>query len=387
MSRTQKSKRRHVARNAALVILSLIIMLFILEIVFRTTHLFGARISWREPDPLMGWRSTPNSTYWYIKENNHPVIGRNNSFGWRDKERTLVKPENTYRIAVLGDSFVEALEVEFDSTFLAIAERQLNATSDTHIEVMNFGRIGMTQTEEYILLQEEVVRFAPDMITVLFWPQNDIADVHPRTAINQLRPFYQMSADGGLILDTSFAEKRQYKLKKALHPFKQHSALLSLLLERYGVLRWRMRESQLSNAKTTPTSLTGYLSLCTAQPEPIYAENYQLNKLLIKAMAEYCSDRNIRFMLIGATTVYKTEDLAQKLEINPTFNADFFDEDLSAHTDSLHAEYLGLHQKFAGYYQETGRSLTWSHWNYAGHRVVAAEFSRKVQQVTPDIFQ
>jgi hypothetical protein len=368
-------------RSAGLFILSLIIVLLVLEVFLRATHLFGARISWREPNPLIGWRSTPNSEYWYMKENDHPVTGRVNSFGWRDIERTLAKPEGTYRVAVLGDSFVEGLEVEFDSTFLVIAEKRLNAASARPIELMNFGRIGMTQSEELILLKEEVVRFSPDMVAMLFWPENDIRDIDRRTAINQVRPFYILSDSGELILDTSFTQSRQYKLKRILAPFKKRSVLLSFLLERYGFLRWRMREKQVEPSTKLPDKLYQSLSLYTTEPDPVYVENYRLNKLLINEMANFCKQRGIRFMLICATAVYKTEDQERKRKIDPSFNADFFDKDLRTFAESLHIDYLGLHKPFESHYRNTKRSLNWGHWNYEGHRVVADELSRKLENM------
>jgi hypothetical protein len=385
MPASKRSNIRKITRNAGILILSVVILVLVLEIVLRTTHLFNARISWREPDPLLGWRSTPNSTYWYVKENDHPVSGKVNGFGWRDIERSQAKPDGTYRIAMLGDSFVEGLEVEFDSTFLAIAEKRLNAKSNRTVELMNFGRIGMTQSEELILLREEVVRFSPDMVAVLFWPENDIRDINRNTAINQLRPFFTISQKGELILDTSFTQNRQYKLKTIFSPFKKRSVLISFLLERYGYLRWRMRESQLTPATDTQTKLTGSLSLHTANPDPLYVENYRLNKVLIKEMAEYCANSGIRFMLVCASAVYKPEDEARRREIDPTFSAKFFDEDLRAHTDTLNMEYLGLHESFVSHYQRTGRSLTWSHWNYEGHRVVADELSDKIENTLPDL--
>ena len=78
MTPAKRRNYRYVIRNAALVVVSIVILILILEIVFRTTHVFGARISWREPDPILGWRSIPNSSYWYIKENDHPVSGKVN---------------------------------------------------------------------------------------------------------------------------------------------------------------------------------------------------------------------------------------------------------------------------------------------------------------------
>ena len=69
----------------------------------------------------------------YVKYNRH---------GFRDVERTLKKPEGTIRIAVLGDSYTQAREVPFETTFVNRAERQLalcNASAGRPIEMLNFG--------------------------------------------------------------------------------------------------------------------------------------------------------------------------------------------------------------------------------------------------------
>ena len=71
--------------------------------------------------------------------------GKINSYGWRDKELSLKKPQNTYRIAVLGDSLVEAFQVESDRTFLALTEQQLNEEHKLKVELMNFGHGGYTK--------------------------------------------------------------------------------------------------------------------------------------------------------------------------------------------------------------------------------------------------
>jgi hypothetical protein len=98
------------------------LFLLILEVILRTTHLFNARISWSEPDETYGWRFAPKAEYW-----NRPVEGGRssgiiNSYGWRDVEWSLNKKPGVYRVAVVGDSYVEAFQVELSETFLKIAE-------------------------------------------------------------------------------------------------------------------------------------------------------------------------------------------------------------------------------------------------------------------------
>lgn len=98
-------------------LLSFLMFLFLLETILDQTHLFNAKKSWSIADPLIGYRYVPGSHYWYDMENDHPITGVINHHGWRDKDRSLEKSEGTYRIALLGDSFVEAFQVEDEKTF------------------------------------------------------------------------------------------------------------------------------------------------------------------------------------------------------------------------------------------------------------------------------
>jgi hypothetical protein len=364
-------------------------LLLIFEFVLRNTHLFNAKISWAEPDPIVGWRYTPGYTYWYNKENDHPITGKINSFGWRDKEWSFKKPSNTYRIAVLGDSFVAAFQVELEKTFLAIAEQQLNEKCDIKIELMNFGQSGYTQTEEFLVLKNEVLQFSPDMVLLFFFPGNDIQDVRRETSVSSLRPYYRISPGGELILDTSFVNTRVFKIKSLINPLKQHSALISLLAERYNLyMRQRRINADVKKIahnenETNIKRLPGYLSLCTTNPDPTYLKSYQLNKRLIRAMVDLCKAEGIRFMLVSINTpAYIPEIEKEYKSIDPTFNIYFFEDDLKEYARFLDIEYLGLQSIFRKHYETLRKKLHWGHWNYDGHRVVAAALREKLLSIT-----
>ena len=355
------------------------VFLLALEVLLATTHLFGARKSWSEPDALLGWRFTPNRTYWAARENDHAITGRINSFGWRDRERSLAKPRDTYRIAIIGDSFVEAIQVELDSTFPAIVERQLNEKSGQRIEVLNFGRSGMTQTEELLLVEGEVGGFSPDLVVVFFVPVNDVSEVAVETSDTALRPFYKISPAGELALNTRFTESRVYKLKAAVNQLKQHSTLVSLVNQRYSLFRRNRRRDHIEAVQESGAGIGGALSLCTSTPDAVYARNYELNKRLIGEMAGYCRTNGMRFMLVCAGWIYKTEDLARYAKIDPTFDAGYFENDLENHARDLGIDYAGLQTPFERAYEaRRGKPLHWQHWNYDGHRLVAAELAARM---------
>jgi len=397
ISKKKKKSEKKVLKKIAIGIfisfISVLIILGIFEVTLRTTHLFNARISYGEPDRLLGYRFVANTKYWAGKENDHPITGRINSFGWRDKGWLIEKPSNTFRIAVLGDSFVEAFQVELEKTFLKLTERKIKQICGLNVQLMNFGRSGYTQSEQFLVLEREVLGFSPDMVILFFYPINDIKDISKETASDKIRPFFRIVEDGNLVLDTSFSNSREYKLKCLINWIKRHSALVSLLTGRYNSFKLKRHsaslESPITNGKRKDTKkITGYLSLCTKNPDKEYQSNYRLNKQLISAMVNICDKRKIKFMLVTVDTGLYVPRLRKKYStIDESLDPFFFEDNLRAFSESLDVYYLGLQSVFAEHYKENEVLLHWGtwdsvgHWNYEGHELVADVLSDKILSV------
>ncbi len=356
-------------RKLLLAVLPLVFVVLATELFLRATHAFNARLAWTEPDPEIGYRFTPRRSYWFFAENDHPVEGTINSAGWRDRERSRARPEGSFRVAVVGDSFVEAFQVELDSTFVAVAERLLNeshpASGSPRFECLNFGRSGMTTTEERVVVERDVLPYDPDAVVLLFTSNNDIRDVNPATASHGLRPFPRVETDGSIGIDIGFAASAAYRTRARVNGVKQRSALGSLLAERYNVLR---RAPRTEGAEPEVERITRDLSLCTATPDSTFAVNYAMNKMLIADIARMCRERGARFLIMSVPVVTGDEALRRLRDLDPSFAPDFFERDLAAHADTIGAEFVPL----AGDFLRGGKDLWWWHWNYAGHRVAGA---------------
>ena len=364
-------------KNMALAAAALAVTLLVLEGALRATHLFGARVSWTEPDPVVGWRFTPGRAYWYKGENDRVITGRINSLGWRDRERSREKPEHTYRVAVIGDSFVEAFQVELDSTFVAIAERELTRRLGAPIEVLNLGRSGMTITEELAVIDEARVGLDADLIVLVFVPHNDIADMSRETTDNVMRPFVRAAGDGTFAIDNSFAASAEYRAKRRVNALKQRSALVSLLAERYNA--WRLARR---HARNTPAGddggIVGALTLCTDAPDPGLAAAYDLwRRVFLGAADELRREGETELLLVTVPVVYDAGEVDRYRRADPTFDPGFFDRDLSGR----YGPYLGLQGAFEERSRATGRRLHWAHWNYDGHRLVGGLLARRVAEI------
>jgi len=99
---------------------------------------------------------------------------KTNSSGLRDQEYPLNKPENTYRIAVLGDSFTMAEGVAIENAYHSLLEERFNQLDgDFKYEFINFGVAGYSLLQYVSTINKKVLQFKPDAILVGFCAAND----------------------------------------------------------------------------------------------------------------------------------------------------------------------------------------------------------------------
>jgi hypothetical protein len=218
---------------AVLLLASAALAVLMFEGVLRAVG-FSAPI-WYRPDAELGWTLRPGASGWFTREGRAFV--RVNPAGQRDRAHPLAKPEAVYRVAVLGDSYSEAMQVELESSWWwLLGERlqQCGFQPGKRIEVLNFGVSGYGTAQQYLALESTAIRYRPDLVLLQFTNGNDVQDNSAALAAEKERPFFVPDARGGLRIDGSFASsgalrKRSSPLYEALRQASDRSRVVQLV--------------------------------------------------------------------------------------------------------------------------------------------------------------
>ena len=116
----------------------------------------------------------PNMAFWHTSVDGSWKF-ETNSRGFRNtREFTYAKPTSTLRVLSLGDSNTQGHEVRQEATFSAVIERAL-ARPGRPAEAINTGVSGFGTAEELVLLENEAVKYRPDVVVLGFFA-NDFDD-------------------------------------------------------------------------------------------------------------------------------------------------------------------------------------------------------------------
>ena len=207
--RAKPSLRVRVAVVAASVVVALLIFEVFLRLVGYTYPVFY------QPDEVRGYSLWPSAEGRYRREGAAYV--RINSDGLRDREHAKTKPANTLRIAVVGDSYAEAFQVEREKAFWSVLEARLKdcpALKGHEVEVINFGVSGYGTAQELLTLREKVWSYSPDVVLLAVTTNNDVLDNSRALKVTEEIPYFRLEGER-LALDDSFRSTAAFRLRNS----------------------------------------------------------------------------------------------------------------------------------------------------------------------------
>ncbi|MFN2433481.1 MAG: GDSL-type esterase/lipase family protein [Gemmatimonadota bacterium] len=144
-----------------------------LQIVDHPPRSRGDHSLFFEHDSLLGWRNKPN-VRGELGEEEYRVELAFNSRGLRGPLRSYAKPAGTYRVLMLGDSFLEGYTVQERELVTTGLEDLLDAAQGAcRVEVIGLGTSGYSTDQELLWLESEGLRYDPDLVVLMFYA-NDV---------------------------------------------------------------------------------------------------------------------------------------------------------------------------------------------------------------------
>jgi len=252
-------------------------------------------------DDIVGSALRPGAQGWHRTEGEAFIRISNN--GLRDREHSKTKPSNTFRIAVLGDSMAEAVQVPMKATFWSILERRVKECSKfgaRDVEVLNFGVAGYGTAQELLTLRHRVSEYAPDMVVLAFYPGNDVRNNSRELEPMKLRPFFRLE-NRALVLDDSFltdpeylSYRRNFGIRKMLFDLRTFQLLRRAKTAIEQLTSREVRSPQVANLEP------GLNERSILPPiSPAWRDAWEVTERLIVEMRDEVTGMGARFLLVS----------------------------------------------------------------------------------------
>jgi len=397
------SKLKNLGANLGLALSGLLMGVIIGEVGLRVAGIKGypkigdfgesAPTRFHTSDPDLGWKLKPGvSGDW--KEEGASFV-QVNSEGLRDREHTKAKPPNTLRVAVLGDSFTEAIHVPVEQTFWSKLERKLGnceaVKGRKNVEVINFGVQGYGTAQELVMLRKKVWDYNPDIVVLAFFTGNDIINNSPKLEYDLYRPFFVYDASGKLVPDMSFRNRAPIERNERAVSFVDR--LPTWLVNNSRILQVVKKADIEMKKRQLSEDFTALSTKNLKPPEDAVWENaWRVTEGSIVTLRNEVVQKNADFLLVViGDPIQVDRDPAKRkkfMQENNIQNLFYPDRRLEKLGNREGFRVLTLAEQFQGYaekYQVCAHGFDNSvpcgaHWNELGHRLASIKISQNLCQ-------
>jgi hypothetical protein len=337
-------------------------------------------------DADIGNLPAPSQTFACSTECFHVSEIHVNSFGFRDRERQVKK--NNPRVALLGDSFLEAIQVRDGEVINSRLEQILPP-----VEFLNFGVNDFGTTQELLLYKKKVRDFSPDIV-LLFFCSNDVRNNscilesytgRYKGGVSCKAHFNKLS-DGSLKLipPSPAYSNRLWELEKyflsvrviAEFRHKLHTQRLKKLSKKHGA-------SEKGQEYYWPPLFIDY-GVMQKPKDKDWDEAWEITEELLLRLRDAVEKDGTRFVLVALAEkipvdpnplLRVVEDTG--LALPPDFDPDYINRRLEAFSRTNKMKYLSLTPYFRRYRDEHALQYPYffytcdGHWNALGHKVAA----------------
>ena len=293
-------------KNISLSVASLLCGLMLLEIALR---LLGWTFPvFTQPDFDLGWSFRPRVSGWASHENTAYV--RINRFGFRGEDWPEQPVVGRFRIAVIGDSFVDSSGLPEELSFTSMIEKHLRACPALgagRAEVLNLGVSGYGTAQQYLLLHR-VADFQPNLVLLAFYAGNDVPNNSRTLSMESQRerPYFIGLPSEELHLDTSFRNRDAFR-QALTSDWQKRLVNASYLLQMLKQLH--LGKSVSPSAKSLSAAYDGdvngdalfkpeHTELFSPPTDDAWGSAWSVTERLLTSMRDWTRTRNLDFALI-----------------------------------------------------------------------------------------
>lgn len=343
------------------------------------------------PDKHLGAWNIPNNEHWDLSECFQTQVVTN-SLGLRDREYSMKKPARTFRIVVVGDSFVKGVGVPFKKVFHKILETRMSKNfrgmNYDNFELINFGASGFGTGQELILFNKLVLQFEPDIVLLSFF-RNDVMEnsslLLPQYKLGYPRPFFKI--ENGKLVYIPFetgAKNKLYSIKQFL---RIHSYLYNFVADRIkriprlSFFVKRLVTSEPKRGTYGKSKIPIPYIIYRKYLDDLWKDAWRITFAEIIEMNRSADSIRAKFVIIYLPSGLEVHDYLWREFIEKYPQAGSYEWDLempgkllSEFAKKHDLLYLNLFPGFKKTIEQTGERIVFEcdgHWNENGHRIAA----------------
>jgi lysophospholipase L1-like esterase len=323
-----------------------------------------------KPDPLFGWIGLPNvsavlSPPTAAKDMEDMRVSMNEE-GFLDDSHLVSRSPGVNSLLFLGDSFTIGLGIPRTERFTDLIKNDIQPSW----AVMNMGMWGYSTGQELLVLEEEGLKYAPDVVVLcMFLDDFFCTNLFSVNDGMYIKPRFSLAANGELKLGNVPVPNNHGK-----------SALVNLVLTRFYKLRNRLGTG-------AEFSRQGWISVYDTK---YFAQNgYELTLRLVAEIYALAKTRGIDFLLVLIPD--KDQINAQQITAQGAgycgipphrFDLHLPQKVVKPFCEKMGIPVLDLLPAFKGY--EGQEALFFEndlHWTRAGHRLAAEQVLKRLREL------
>jgi hypothetical protein len=361
MKMSSGNRRAALFQNLAMLASSVFLSLLLAEVVLFRVLFPGADQPAYDFSPDGIVKHLPNQSGTYRIKNEIAAPFRINQNGWNSAHERYVREKGRRsRIAVIGDSYVEALQVPYDAS---LAER-IEGFCGGRCEAYRFGISGAPLSQYWHVLRREAASYDPDWAVVIV-VQNDFDESFMYGERQRQSAFLKLRMAGDRVTG-------EIEPSPPFVPW--HEPLKKLGIYRSLWIRFQLRAALVApvglNNPATVDDLSGQLDAMR-----------EAARYVVKEMRDFSSQHRIRLLFVmdgDRMAIYNGE---AGVAPGQTKGWGALRAMMREVTREAAVDLLDLHEVFAVDYRLNRRAFNFAndfHWNEHGHELVAQVIYRHI---------